>query len=228
MDYAGQFKQSQEGRARFNLCYAHEPRARCVVKFCLQVLYTVTLFVCAVIVHLLLSLAGGSRAVEGSEERYHFVFRDGFFFDKDGVKTVQSFMMDNPDVGKLDKHGQPEPARIATGTMLCNIALEPILSPYPQVCMCYAGLRSILLGRTRDVFIGQNRKYPEAVVMKMKKPAIVEILESHADFQATKPVLVELIEGLSPSFQVVFLPKFHCEVSTALLFRCLPVDVSVT
>ena len=128
MDYAGQFKQSQEGRARFNLCYAHEPRARCVVKFCLQVLYTVTLFVCAVIVHLLLSLAGGSRAVEGSEERYHFVVRDGFFFDKDGVKTVQSFMMDNPDVGKLDKHGQPEPARIATGTMLCSIALEPILT----------------------------------------------------------------------------------------------------
>jgi hypothetical protein len=70
--------------------------------------------------------------------------------------------------------------------------------------MFYAGLRNILIGRG----------YSEAAVTQMRKPEMIKILESHPDFQATKPVLVELIEGLSPSFQVVFLPKFHCEVIT--------------
>jgi hypothetical protein len=48
----------------------------------------------------------------------------------------------------------------------------------------------------------------------MNKDEMIAELKKHDDFKATTPLLVELIQSLSPTrtWKAFFLPKFHCEV----------------
>ena len=50
-------------------------------------------------------------------------------------------------------------------------------------------------------------------INKMNKEAMMAALNEFPDFQNSVPLLVERIQAMDARYEVIFLPKFHCELN---------------
>ena len=77
-------------------------------------------------------------------------------------------------------------------------------------------------------FTGTKRVCQErgVYITKMNKTDMMAALNKFTDFQNSVPLLVERIQAMDDRYEVIFLPKFHCELNPVSTIAALMPFVS--